>query len=199
MPNIHKVDSPDSSSPTTPQERPGLSRFGSLIGSRNKTSPSPQNGALAPPPPNGTREKELEEKLIQEQTTRIAAEKKVKEVNAEIEDLSATLFQQANEMVAQERKEKADLTEKNQALQEQIAQLESEQTKTVQQKKKAGADGEWTAMMKAGDEKLAKENERLRETLRRLEQREVDRKKRLERLEAAAKRVERVKAMLQPP
>ena len=197
-PNITTVHSPDSASPTTPQDRPGISRFGSFIGSRNKTSPSPQNGALAPPP-NGTREKELEEKLIHEQTTRIAAEKKVKEVNAEIEDLSATLFQQANEMVAQERKEKADLTEKNNVLREQIEKLELQQKEKAEQKQRAVADGEWTAMMKAGEEKLAKENERLKEKLRRLEQREGDRKKRLERLEAANKRVERVKAMLQPP
>ena len=137
--------------------------------------------------------------MIHEQTTRIAAEKKVKEVNAEIEDLSATLFQQANEMVAQERKEKADLTEKNNVLREQIEKLELQQKEKAEQKQRAVADGEWTAMMKAGEEKLAKENERLKEKLRRLEQREGDRKKRLERLEAANKRVERVKAMLQPP
>jgi len=41
---------------------------------------------------------ELEEKLIQEQTTRIPAEKEVREVHAEIENLSATLIQQAHEM-----------------------------------------------------------------------------------------------------
>ena len=198
-----KVDSPDSAtpSPTTPQERPSISRFGSFIGSRNKTSPAQPNGALAPP--NGSREKELEEKLIQEQTTRIAAEKKVKEVNAEIEDLSATLFQQANEMVAVERKEKADLTEKNNMLREQIEKLEQEQKEKSElrekQKWESKVDEKEDAMLKAADEKLAKENERLKEKLKRLEQREVERKKRLERLEAASKRVERVKAMLQPP
>jgi DNA repair exonuclease SbcCD ATPase subunit len=197
-----KVDSPDSASPspTTPQERPGISRFGSFIGSRNKSSPAQSNGTLAPP--NGSREKELEEKLIQEQTTRIAAEKKVKEVNAEIEDLSATLFQQANEMVAVERKEKADLTEKNNMLREQIEKLELEQKENAdlrETQKQESVNEKQAAMQKAADEKLAKENERLKEKLRRLEQREVERKKRLERLEAASKRVERVKAMLQPP
>ena len=57
--------------------------------------------------------------MIKEQTTRIAAEKKIKEANAEIEDLTATLFQQANEMVATERKENAALKEKLQVLEEQ--------------------------------------------------------------------------------
>ena len=201
-PAIVKVDSTDSAaaSPITPQERPGISRFGSFIGSRNKTSPAPQNGALVPPP-NGSREKELEEKLIHEQTTRIAAEKKVKEVNAEIEDLSATLFQQANEMVAAERKEKADLTEKNQALRAQVEKVELQRKESLAQrhKQKASLDEKQAATAKAQDERLAKENERLKEKLRRLEQRETERKKRLERLEGASKRVERVKAMLQPP
>lgn len=199
-PTVVKVDSPEttaSSAPTTPQDRPGISRFGSFIGSRNKASPAQQNGTLAPP--NGSREKELEEKLIHEQTTRIAAEKKVKEVNAEIEDLSATLFQQANEMVATERKEKADLTEKNQALRQQIERFEAEQKDKVGRTQKARLDDEQAAVLRANDEKLARENERLKEKLRRLEQREAERKKRLERLEAASKRVERVKAMLQPP
>ena len=211
-PNIVKTDSPNDVSPTTSQDRPGISRFGSFIGSR-KASPLQQNGTLAPS--NGSREKELEEKLIQEQTTRIAAEKKVKEVNAEIEDLSATLFQQANEMVATERKEKADLTEKNILLREQIQKLEVEQktmmehqqkekterpqTEKVRHQQKASLDEQQNHVTKSSTEKLAKENERLKEKLRRLEQRETERKKRLDRLEAASKRVERVKAMLQPP
>ena len=153
-------------------ERPGISRFGSFIGSRNKPSATKQqNGALQTP---GAREKELEEKLIKEQVTRLAAEKKVKEVNAEIEDLSATLFEQANEMVAAERKENAALRERLQVLERHRDVLEDA-------------------------EALQKENVKMKQKIQRLEQRDVDRKRRVERLEAANKRIERVKAMLQPP
>lgn len=60
---------------------------------------------------------ELEAALAKETHLRQEAEKKVKDVENEIEDLSATLFEQANEMVATERRTNAQLQEK-------IAQLE---------------------------------------------------------------------------
>lgn len=40
------------------------------------------------------------------------AETRLQEVTAELEDLSASLFQQANEMVASERRERAKLEER---------------------------------------------------------------------------------------
>ena len=165
-----------------PAERPNISRFGSFIGSRHKPSATAQNGA--PPLPNN-REKELEEKLVKEQTSRIAAEKKVKEVNAEIEDLTATLFQQSNEMVATERKENA-------ALRERLQVLEQEQSVVKEPEPVAEENDKDTKA-------LVKENTKLKEKLKSLEQRDTDRRRRLERLEAASKRIERVKAMLQPP
>ena len=152
-----------------PAERPGISRFGSFMGSRKPTPPQ-QNGVGQAP---GSREKELEEKLVKEQTARIAAEKKVKEVNAEIEELSSTLFQQANEMVASERKDNAALREKIEALE--------------QQRKDA-----------AQSELLETENQKLQEKIQILERWEVERERRLERLEAANKRIERVRALLLP-
>ena len=129
--------------------------------------------------------------MVKEQVTRIAAEKKVKEVNAEIEDLSATLFQQANEMVATERRENAALKDQLQRLEQQKSGAE-EQLRLLEEQKRSDVVGEDT-------EKLVKENTKLKEKLKALEQREVDRKRRLERLEAANRRIERVKAMLQPP
>lgn len=121
---------------------------------------------------SSSREQELEASLAKEQKARVEAERKVKAVNAEIEELSATLFQQANDMVAAERKNNA-------ALKEKIKQLEQ-------------AGGDVSEVMK-------KENERLRQKLQMVEQREVDRKKRLDRLEAAQKRIDRVRTMLRPP
>lgn len=116
-----------------------------------------------------SRHHELEATLIKEQTARIAAETKVKEVNSEVEELSASLFQQANDMVAAERRENAGLRDKIKALEE----------------SNGGAD-----------QVLKKENERLQQKIASLEQRDVDRKRRLEKLEAAQKRIDRVRTML---
>ncbi|QIW94496.1 hypothetical protein AMS68_000014 [Peltaster fructicola] len=99
--------------PITPIGRPtppGISRFGSFIGNRKPSTPTSPN-----------RERELEAALAQERIQRLAAEKKVNEVNGEIEELSTTLFQQANEMVSTERKENAALRERIRVLEERDA------------------------------------------------------------------------------
>lgn len=155
-------------------QRPNISRFGSFMGTTRKTSsPLPEGASQTA----GNREKDLEEQLVKEQTLRIAAEKKVKEASAEIEDLSAQLFSEANEMVASERKQNAELRERLQTLEEQY-QHPHEATDA---------------------ETLRVENVKLKQKLQTLEQRDMDRKKRLERLEAANKRIDRTRAMLQPP
>ena len=122
------------------------------------------------------REKELEAILVKEQTMRIAAEKKAKEVDAEIEELSASLFQQANEMVATERRENAALRDKLEALERQAFQHSA-------------------AVHEGGPQK---ENIQLKEKLKILDHRDSDRMRRLERLEAAYKRIERVKTSALP-
>ncbi|EME47483.1 hypothetical protein DOTSEDRAFT_77779 [Dothistroma septosporum NZE10] len=151
--------------PSTPVQTasPGLSRLGSFM-----RKPSLAAVSSGPSP----REQELEAVLAKEQYARIEAENKVKQVNAEVEELSATLFQQANDMVATERKANA-------ALQAKIRELES-----------VGADHPLLA--------ASKENEKLRQKLQAMEQRDVDRRKRLDRLEAAQKRIDRVRTMLKP-
>ncbi|KAI7233003.1 hypothetical protein KC330_g5590 [Hortaea werneckii] len=151
---------------------PGISRFGSFMHSR-KASPLAPTGTMSSP-----REKELEATLVKEQTGRIAAEQKVKEVNAEIEELSESLFQQANEMVATERKQNATLQERLEALEKEKAEI----IPTAQ----------------GGDAALLRENAWLKERLKALEQRDVDRSRRLEKLEAAHQRIERVRSMLAP-
>lgn len=75
------------------------------------------------------------------------AEGKVSQMNQEVEDLSVQLFQQANEMVASERKARAKLEER----------------------------------------------------VEMLEKRDVEKRKRLERLESALNRIERVRGLLAPP
>ena len=92
----------------------GLSRFGSFMHSR-KTS------TLAPTPVS--RERELESQLAQSQAQRLAAEAKVDAMSAEIEELTGSLFSQANEMVADERREAARLRERIRFLEERDAKF----------------------------------------------------------------------------
>ncbi|CAK3810661.1 Hypothetical predicted protein [Lecanosticta acicola] len=155
---------PDSEhSPAAPP--PGLSRFGSFM---RKPPPAPSATPTGPT----AREQELEASFAKEQRARAEAEKKVKDVNLEVEELSVTLFQQANDMVAAERKENA-------ALKEKIKALES------------GGGGAAEAM--------TRENQILKQRLQVMEQRELDRRRRLEKLEAAQKRIDRVRTVLVPP
>lgn len=122
-------------------------------------------------PGTSAREQELEALLVKEQKARIKAEANAQQVGVEMEELSATLFQEANDMVANERRENA-------ALRIQIKELQS-------------AGGQVA-------EVVGKENERLRQKLQVMEQREADRQKRLDRLEAAQRRIDRVRTMLLP-
>lgn len=85
--------------------------------------------------------------LEKEQGLRQAAERKLDEGSGELEELSTQLFQQANEMVANERRARAKLE----------ARVEV------------------------------------------LEKRDVEKRKRLERLESAMSRIERVRGLLAPP
>lgn len=121
-----------------PLYAPAQSRIANFMHSRKLTPPSAQ-GPTA-------RETELQAALAREQDLRRIAEAKVSEMNNEIEDLSATLFEQANEMVATERREKA----------------------------------------------------KLQSRVQELEQRDEERARRLEKLEAAMRRIERVKTLLAP-
>ncbi|GAB7363941.1 hypothetical protein MBLNU230_g4503t1 [Neophaeotheca triangularis] len=125
----------------TPQQAPALSRWGSVLNSRRPTPPTHAPQSQAHPT---AREKELEAQLTTERSLRQAAESKVQEVQNEIEDLSASLFTEANEMVAEERRTNAKLAER----------------------------------------------------VRVLEARERERKARLERLEEAVGRIERVRGVL---
>jgi hypothetical protein len=139
--------------PSTAEAPPAASfqsRFGaSLFGARR---PSPaQSSASEPvstdPAQSARRESDLQAALAKEQEARRMAEGKVSQMNREVEDLSVQLFQQANEMVASERKARAKLEERVETL----------------------------------------------------EKRDVDKRKRLERLENALARIERVRGLLAPP
>ncbi|EDN09256.1 predicted protein [Histoplasma mississippiense (nom. inval.)] len=115
-------------SPPTPQSR--LGTFASLLpyGRRNATTPPPQNRSPSPtsttrPPTSHSTSshapqpsKALQDALTREQTLRKEAESRLTQANSELEELTAQLFSQANEMVAQERKARAKLEERVEVL-----------------------------------------------------------------------------------
>lgn len=107
--SLHLPDGrPDMSRMTSAPEadslsrRPSLGRFSFL---------SPKKALPTLPPAKGDYA-ELEAALARETHLREEAEKKAAVVEGEIEELSATLFEQANEMVSTERKEKAALLDR---------------------------------------------------------------------------------------
>jgi chromosome segregation ATPase len=136
--------------PTTPNQNSMTSRLGSLLGSRKSQSNLSPGRATSPSPTPGEhtrRESDLEAALAKEQQLRQKAEGQASKLSSEVEDLSVTLFQQANEMVAAERKARAKLEERVEIL----------------------------------------------------EKRDGEKRKRLERLEGAVRRIERVRGLLDVP
>lgn len=154
--------------------------------------------ASVAPAVGSTKEKDLESALVKEQTARIAAEHKVKEVTSEIEELSESLFQQANEMVATERRENAQLKQKIADLEEQKKVLEEQRIEQQQEHAAAMAQSQEVFTGVASTAGVSLENAKLREKVKMLEQRDAERRKRLDRIEAAHKRIERVRSMLVP-
>ncbi|PYH96207.1 hypothetical protein BO71DRAFT_375919 [Aspergillus ellipticus CBS 707.79] len=102
---------------TSPKSQPGrLSTLTSLLPSRrpSATAIPPVSPPPPPPPPQTSAEEaiELQNALAREQDLRKAAESQLSQASTELEELTAQLFSQANEMVAQERKARARLEER---------------------------------------------------------------------------------------
>ncbi|KAL7949000.1 hypothetical protein V8C42DRAFT_342020 [Trichoderma barbatum] len=161
---LSKLRAKLSSSPepaTTPTRssffQAGATRISALMYSRRSQPASPPASKPLPPvtpPPTepspstmrtpGRTTEDLLEALNKEKMLRRAAEGRLNATNKEVEELSVTLFEQANEMVATERRARA-------ALEQRISELEK---------------------------------------------RDVEKKKRLDRLELAMNRIEKVKTLL---
>ena len=110
-------------SPIRPASAPGnhpnrqhlSSRFSNLLTSSRRTTSQPPGATPDQQGPNGhkpTNSADLLTLLTKEQTLRQAAESRVSQTNEELEELSAQLFTEANEMVAAERKARAKLEER---------------------------------------------------------------------------------------
>jgi hypothetical protein len=137
-PPITTVDDapPPPPSPARSYYLPVQNRLSSLLS--RKSTPN-----LQTPAPTNT---DLAAALAREQNLRQAAEGKLTEASGELEELSAQLFQQANEMVATERKARAKLEQRVEVL----------------------------------------------------EKRDIEKRQRLDKLEGAMQRIERVRALLAP-
>lgn len=120
---------------------PVQNRLSSFLTSRKSTANL--KSPLPPPSPSAS---DLAAALTREQALRASAESKLNNASNELEDLTAQLFEQANEMVATERKARAKLEERVEVL----------------------------------------------------ERRDGEKRKRLERLEGAVARIERVRGLLAP-
>jgi hypothetical protein len=86
-------------------------RLSALLTPR-KSTPNLRGGHTSPTPSTATTTEDLLEALNREQTLRVAAEGRLSATSREVEELSAALFEQANEMVAEERRARAMLEEK---------------------------------------------------------------------------------------
>ncbi|MCJ1298065.1 hypothetical protein MMC08_000854 [Hypocenomyce scalaris] len=110
---------PSSGTPTAGPPRASIyplqNRLSSLLTSRRSTSQPPASAPLRAHSSTPT-ETDLLTALTREQTLRQAAESNLSQTNEELEELSAQLFQQANEMVAMERKARAKLEERVEVL-----------------------------------------------------------------------------------
>ncbi|OAA67032.1 GDPGTP exchange factor Sec2p [Niveomyces insectorum RCEF 264] len=147
-----------SASPPPPPRTPygSFSFFGGKSNGGGSPSPSPRQQQAVPPVPSvpkaGAAHPAIDTEallaaLTREQALRRAAEGRLNDTSREVEELSVSLFEQANAMVADERRARA----------------------------------------------------RLEARVAVLEQRDTDKKRRLERLEQAMDRIERVRALLGQP
>ncbi|KAG6226667.1 hypothetical protein E4U34_006676 [Claviceps purpurea] len=113
----HQTDPPTTTQQFSPPSilQQGTSRISSLLYPRKSTLNLRRvDMPPAPPPtsPGGASTEDLMEALSREQTLRREAEGRLSATSKEVEELSVSLFEQANEMVADERRARARLEER---------------------------------------------------------------------------------------
>jgi hypothetical protein len=95
--------------PPPPAPASSVNRIGAFLGLPGAGTMLPRSNSPPSPPPECT-PTELE--LAKERGLREQAEERLQQVTAELEDLSASLFISANEMVAEERRARSKLEER---------------------------------------------------------------------------------------
>ncbi|CAF9918620.1 MAG: hypothetical protein ALECFALPRED_000768 [Alectoria fallacina] len=113
-PNINAQPTSRPTSATGIQRIHLQSRISHLLPSNRRATSQPPSSAQADQTShtNNRENAELLTMLTREQSLRQAAESRVSQTNEELEELSAQLFTEANEMVATERKARAKLEER---------------------------------------------------------------------------------------
>lgn len=124
------------------------------------------------------------ETLQHERSLRMEAERKLQASSAELEELSAQLFAEANEMVGQERRARVQVEARATKLAKKVEELEAQV-----QAEKSSARGK-------DDEEKGRKVRWLEERGRVLEGREGEKRVRWEELEKRVGRVERVRELL---
>lgn len=113
--SAHPTYAPDTEKPLPPEGHPQsrLATFTSLLPYRRPSTTPSSPPPSSPRPDTGSQDTaELKDALSREQNLRKAAESQLSQSNTELEELTAQLFNQANEMVSQERKARAKLEER---------------------------------------------------------------------------------------
>lgn len=168
--------------------------------SARRGAPSPVSPAdsTTPPPatdhPNSPMTADLTAQLNTSENARRAAEDKLTKTNAELEELSVSLFSQANEMVAKERIAFAD--REAQALERENTARDQEKAREQKAKEREVQWQEWQSEMKGRDKAMQLKVKRLEARVKTLEERDKEKGKRLERLESAMNRTIRIRRFL---
>lgn len=108
-----EVEKPLSPEAQSHQQHNRLAALTSLLPYRRPSNTPSSPPLFSPRPDTGSQDTvELKSALSREQNLRKAAESQLTQANTELEELTAQLFSQANEMVAQERRARAKLEER---------------------------------------------------------------------------------------
>jgi chromosome segregation ATPase len=125
-----------------------------------RSSPSPARSGTRSATPVNTHDLDAEHAL------RLAAEEKLAELQAELADLSTSLFEQANKMVADERRLRTKCEARMKVLEEQIVQAEERIKASAKRKEEeAEAKQERVERLRKLEERMGRV-ERVRKTLK---------------------------------
>ncbi|ODH48002.1 hypothetical protein GX48_05849 [Paracoccidioides brasiliensis] len=110
-PPLNRSPSPTNRPPISPSASSNSDNYNNNQ-SQSQSQPQPQPQQQPQPQPQPEPDTALQSALSREQTLRKQAESRLNQTNSELEELTAQLFCQANEMVAQERRARAKLEER---------------------------------------------------------------------------------------
>lgn len=181
-----------------PEKRSNISgRFQAFLSRRattaGNTTISTVSRGITPPPPITSSQDDFPTLLQKEKQARTAAETALTTVQAELEELSVTLFSEANDMVADERRLRAKDLEKAQALEERAAAWENQAREIYAKWKKAEEESQRQAdRVKELEQNIIAPEPRAQEARARDEQRW----RRVEALERAVNRLSTAKLLV---